>query len=172
MVAILTGQMYPGDKLLAKIAGLQARQNNKIEPETIFAAACGCSMMALSGAAHGMTNSLGGIERLYNLYAAVKHGFLETYKLEVKTAIDAEDLRTRFENASHKIARAGIENPTSAGGASAWQCARMAWLIIDPVESHLDKNKIAIFDHFIKQKYQTARGFFNVLRDNKMLLPP
>jgi hypothetical protein len=58
MVAILTGQMYPGDKLLAQIADLQARQNNTVEPETIFAAACGCSMMALSGAAHGTTSSV------------------------------------------------------------------------------------------------------------------
>ena len=153
-------------------ADLQVRQNNKIEPETIFAAACGCSMMALAASAHGIVNSLGGDERFYNLCARVKHGLLELYMSEANTTIDTEDLRARFENASHKIARAGIENPASAGGASAWQCARMAWLIIDPLESHLDKNKIAVFDDFIKQKYQTARGFFNVLRDNKMLLPP
>jgi hypothetical protein len=168
LVAIFTGQMYPLEQFLAQVADLHARQGNKVEPETIFAAAGGCSMLALSAATHGMTNSSLEIK---NLYADVKHGLLEMYKLEAREPIDAQDLRARFENASHKIARAGIENPTRTGRASAWHAARTACLVVDPDEGNLEEVKIALFKELIKRKYDTARGFFETVPHNKVQLP-
>jgi hypothetical protein len=92
----------------------------------------------------------------------VKHCLLEMYKLEAREPIDAQDLRARFENASHKIARAGIENPTRTGRASAWHAARTACLVVDPDEGNLEEVKIALFKELIKRKYDTARGFFDL----------
>jgi len=101
----------------------------------------------------------------------MRRGFLELYRPGANTDVDAEDLRTRYDTVASKIIRAALENRTSAGVASTWHSARAAWLIIDPIESHLQNDKIAIFDAYIMQKHRTAVGYYNTLRDNKMLLP-
>jgi len=95
---------------------------------------------------------------------------LEMYRRDTATPVNVEKLRATFDDAQHKIARAGIENPAATGQASAWHCARMAWLVIDPVENHLNDHKIAIFLDHIKQKQDIVRGFFAVVRNNKLQL--
>jgi len=62
MVAVFTAEMYPTDKLLTKVIREQD-QHNTLKHESIYAVACGCSMIALYGARKEDINSLGSKEK-------------------------------------------------------------------------------------------------------------
>jgi len=68
MCAMFVEWMYPEGNLLTKIAELQTRQNNKVDPEAIVFAACGCSEVALTAAGKGYIEALGGFDNCLASY--------------------------------------------------------------------------------------------------------